>query len=79
MLAVEGKRRKYWVDITPDDGRNKGGYFCRVYNDPNGESYEDCFTIDKKEIPRTIVGEKERLTKAKTLALYKTKERLNVK
>lgn len=79
MLAVEGKRKKFWVDVTPDNGRNKGGFFCQVYNDPNGESYEDCFTIDREEIPCTVTDPKERLAKAKALAHFKTKEKFNVK
>ena len=44
-------RRTYWVDLTPDDGRNVGGFYCEVFDDSNRDSNRVLdFTIDKSQL-----------------------------
>ena len=48
MLSVQiTPRRKKYVSFIEDTIPNKGGFFCKVYDDPNGEFESDCFTIFK--------------------------------
>jgi hypothetical protein len=55
MLKVQlSPRRVKFVDVQPDNGINKGGYYCRVYEDENGQSECDSFTIDKRAFPPSM-------------------------
>lgn len=73
MLAVQvSSRRKVWVSVEEDTFPNRGGFFCEVFNDPNGESRVDSFTISRNEIPMSIDGN-ERRKKAMVIANQRTK------
>lgn len=73
MLAVQlSPRRKVWVSVKEDTFPNKGGYFCEVFDDPNGESRVDSFTVGKNEIPMSTDGN-ERRKKAMVIANQKVK------
>ena len=73
MLAVQlSPRRKVWVSVEEDTFPNRGGYFCEVFDDPNGESRVDSFTIGKNEIPMSIDGN-ERKKKAMVIANQRVK------
>lgn len=51
MLSVQiSPRRKKYVSFIEDTAPNKGGYFCRVYDDPNAEFESDYFTIHNYEV-----------------------------
>lgn len=74
MLAVQlSPRRKVWVSVSEDTFPNRGGFFCEVFNDPNGESRADSFTISKNEIPMSITDANERRKKAMVIANQRTK------
>ena len=74
MLAVQvSPRRKVWVSVEEDTFPNKGGYFCKVFDDPNGESLVDSFTISKNEIPMSITDGNERRKKAMVIANQRVK------
>ena len=54
MLSVQiTPRRKKYVSFIEDTIPNKGGFFCKVYEDPNGEFESDCFTIHNYEVKNT--------------------------
>ena len=54
MLSVQiTPRRKKYVSFIEDTVPNKGGFFCKVYEDPNGEFESDCFTIHNYEVKNT--------------------------
>ena len=73
MLAVQlSPRRKVWVSVSEDTFPNRGGYFCEVFDDPNGESRVDSFTIGKNEIPMSV-NANERRKKAMVIANQKVK------
>lgn len=74
MLAVQlSPRRKVWVSVEEDTFPNKGGYFCEVFDDPNGESRVDSFTIGRNEIPMSITDANERRKKAMVIANQRVK------
>ena len=74
MLAVQvSPRRKVWVSVEEDTFPNKGGYFCKVFDDPNGESEIDNFVINKNEIPMSITDGNERRKKAMVIANQRVK------
>lgn len=73
MLAVQlSPRRKVWVSVEEDTFPNRGGYFCEVFDDPNGESRVDSFTIGKNETPMSVT-DVERRKKAMVIANQKVK------
>lgn len=74
MLAVQlSPRRKVWVSVEEDTFPNRGGFFCEVFDDPNGKSLVDSFTIGKNEIPMSITDGYERRKKAMVIANQKVK------
>ena len=74
MLAVQlSPRRKVWVSVSDDTFPNRGGFFCEVFNDPDGESRVDSFTIGKNEIPMSVSDANERRKKAMVIANQRTK------
>ena len=75
MLAVQvSPRRKVWISLANDTHPNKGGYYCQVYNDPNGEDeVVDNFVIHNYEISPSITDENERRKKAMVIANQRVK------
>lgn len=74
MLRVQlSPRRVKFVDVQPDNGINKGGYYCKVYEDENGQFECDSFTIDKRSFPPTIT-DAERRNRAIKLANERVKQ-----
>ena len=74
MLRVQvTSRRAKFVDVQPDNGINKGGYYCKVYEDDFGLYECDSFTIDKRSFPPTIKGE-DRRNRAIKLANERVKQ-----
>lgn len=74
MLKVQlSPRRVKFVDVQPDNGINKGGYYCKVYEDENGQSECDSFTIDKRAFPPTMT-DAERRNRAIKLANERVKQ-----
>ena len=66
-------RRVVFVEIQPDNGINKGGFYCQVYEDENGKYEHDGFTISKNEIPPSVTDTEERRKKAISIAYVKAK------
>ena len=78
MLSVQiSSTRKVWVSFTNDTYPNKGGYFCQVYNDPNGEDEIDNFVVHNYEIGTSITDENERRKKAMVIANRRVKDMLS--
>ena len=73
MLVVQvSPRKKIYVSVEPDNGNNKGGYFCQMYWDEQKEFFIDSFTISRFDIPNGLT-EKEKYNKAMVLANWKAK------
>ena len=74
MLKVQvTSRRAKFVDVQPDNGINKGGYYCKVYEDDGGMYECDSFTIDKRSFPPTMAIA-ERRNRAIKLANERVKQ-----
>lgn len=44
-------RRSYWVELTPDNGTNVGGFYCEVFEDKTRDSKRVLdFTIGKNQL-----------------------------
>ena len=73
MLAVKiTEKRKVYVSFCDDTHPNKGGYYCQVYADENGEFELDNFVIHRNELP-ICQDANERLKKAYIVANAKVK------
>ena len=72
MLVLQvTNRTKLYFHLEEDTFPNKGGFFCRVYKDPNGEFPFADFTIDKRKLIGTDrVRTANKLAVAKIKALY---------
>lgn len=81
MLKVQvSKNISKYVEIIPDNGINKGGFYCEIYGDNTHDFKEGDFAIDKKDISinqNMSPSEKatERLKRAKIIAESKTRDR----
>ena len=70
MLKVQlTPRRVLYAELEPDNGTNKGGFYCRVFEDEECAQEKDYgITIRKEEIPQSITDANERRKKAIKLA-----------
>ena len=67
-VALTPKRTLY-AEIEQDNGNNKKGFYCRVFEDENCTIEKDYgITIRQEEIPMTITDPNERRKKAIKLA-----------
>ena len=65
MIRVDiTKRRVAYVNAIPDTSPNKGGYYCQVFHDPNGEFEMGSFTLSKNQFTQNHT--KEQLVRAVT-------------
>jgi len=52
MFRVEvTKSKTYWFNLTPDNGINRGGFFCEVFADNTTDFKLGEFTINRTSLP----------------------------
>ena len=73
MLSVKiNDRKKVYVSFCDDNGINKGGYFCQIYEDENLQYEIDNFVIHAEEL-RGLTGT-EKLHAAYKIANTRVKQ-----
>lgn len=65
------KKRSAYIEMINDDGPNRGGFYCRVYNDPEKEFFEHEFVVPRKQL--TGATREEKIVQATAIAKSKTK------
>lgn len=77
MLKVQvSKNISKFVEITPDNGINKGGFYCEIYGDDTHDFKEGEFAIDKFDISiNPNMSDEDRLKRAVIIATAKTKDK----
>lgn len=76
MLNVSlNNGQSVYVDIQPDDGVNKGGFYAKIFRDSMGREYIDTITIEKD----LVAGLTENMARTKAIIAtnYRVKQLLN--
>lgn len=57
MIGKTKKGTEVWIDFCPDTEENKGGFYCRIYNNPDGSDFFDDFVIRAEELSEENIPE----------------------
>ena len=67
--------KSVYVDLQPDDGVNKGGFYAKMFRDNQGREYIDTITIEKE----LVAGMTESMARTKAIIAtnFRVKQLLN--